>query len=277
MPRKLFCEISPLTYKISTFKERQKRNIDWLFTNKKYAQTSSKDTLPVEIYKHKSLIRRRLGNIDMQLQDNKAVNLSLAAPKINGILIKPNETFSFWKLVGNCTEKMGYKEGLIISNDKPSNGIGGGMCQMTNLLHWLVLHSPLDITEHHHHNEFDLFPDFNRQIPFGTGTSILYNYLDYQFKNNTELTFQLIINTTDEYLCGELRSSKSLDISYHIYEDDSYFYEVNNIYYRHNKIFRKRIAKSNGAILDNQFLLENNARVMYDSKFIEKSLIRLHL
>ena len=274
MSRKLFCEISPLTYRISAFKERQKRNIDWLFTNKKYANTFSKDNLPFIIYKHQSLIRRKLGNIDMELQENKAINLSLVAPKITGILIKPNETFSFWKLVGNCTKKMGFKEGLTISNEKPSQGIGGGMCQFTNLLHWLVLHSPLEISEHHHHNNFDLFPDFNRQIPFGTGTSILYNYLDYQFENKTEQTFQLIIYITDEYLCGELLSSKNLDSSYHIYEDDSYFYQENKIFYRHNKIFRKCTNKSNGIIIENQLLLENNAKVMYDSKFIEKSLIR---
>lgn len=53
------------------------------------------------------------------------------------------------------------------------------MCQFTNLIHWLILHSPLDIIEHHHHNRFDLFPDHNKKIPFGTGTSIMYNYIEY--------------------------------------------------------------------------------------------------
>ena len=44
--------------------------------------------------------------------------------------------------------------------------------------------------EHHHHDALDLFPDYNRQIPFGTGTSIAYNYLDYRFKNTTnKVTF----------------------------------------------------------------------------------------
>jgi len=46
------------------------------------------------------VLRRTLGNVDLQLQENKAVNLSLAAPHINGVLIRPGETFSFWHLVG---------------------------------------------------------------------------------------------------------------------------------------------------------------------------------
>lgn len=37
----------------------------------------------------------------MALQENKAVNLAIAAPKVNGITIKSGETFSFWKLVGH--------------------------------------------------------------------------------------------------------------------------------------------------------------------------------
>ncbi|MDU6359766.1 MAG: VanW family protein [Clostridiales bacterium] len=59
-------------------------------------------------------------------------------------------------------------------------------------MHWMILHSPLTITEHHHDN-LDLFPDYGSQIPFGTGTSIHYNYLDYRFTNTTDNTFQLMI------------------------------------------------------------------------------------
>ena len=152
------------------------------------------------IYKHASLIRRRLGNTDLELQENKAVNLALSAPKVNGILIRPGETFSFWHLIGPDTARHGYKVGLTISNNKPSTGVGGGHCQFTNLIHWMVLHSDLTIVEHHHHDGFDLFPDYKRQIPFGTGTSIVYNYLDYRFRNDTDNVYQLLVYTDGEYL-----------------------------------------------------------------------------
>lgn len=88
------------------------------------------------------MIRRKLGNVHMDLQENKAVNLSLAAPKVTGILIRPGETFSFWHLVGSLSPKKGYLEGLAISNGEPKRGTGGGMCQFTNLIHWMILHTP---------------------------------------------------------------------------------------------------------------------------------------
>ncbi|GHT94218.1 hypothetical protein FACS1894122_10610 [Alphaproteobacteria bacterium] len=274
MSRKLFCELHPYAYKISWFKETLKRYFVDLLSNNKFSKIKSQEKLSIIIKTHKSLIRRKLGNAELQLQENKAKNLELATPKVTGILIKPGETFSFWHLVGHCTKRKGYLEGLNIKKHAPTRGTAGGMCQFTNLLHWLVLHSDLDIVEHHHHNEFDLFPDYNRTIPFGTGTSIVYNYLDYRFKNNTDNIYQIIVWTDEEYLNGELRAEKSIEIKPHIIETESYFYEKNEKFYRHNKIFRKLIDKRTGAILSEYLLLENNALVCYDSDLIDKERIR---
>lgn len=269
MKRKLFCEICPLTYRISVKKNIILRNIKDVLSLKRFANEKAYEPLPVIIYSHKSLIRRVLGNVDMDLQENKAVNLTVATPRINGILIKPGEIFSFWKLVGEPKASKGYKKGLTISKSDISSGIGGGMCQFTNLLHWMFLHSPLEIIEHHHHDGFDLFPDFNRQIPFGTGTSIAYNYLDYRVINNTEKTFQLITYVTDTHLCGELRCTDRIDIKYHIETENERFVKENGIVYRRGKVFRKCIDKNTGEVLSRQCIRENNAKVMYDTSNLE--------
>lgn len=264
MKRKLFCQICPLTYKISTYKCRLIKNIKDSFGKEDFAKEFSEEKLPFLIYSNKSLIRRKLGNVEPELQENKAVNLSLAAPKVNGILIKPGETFSFWHLVGNCREKDGYKIGLTISGGETTKGIGGGMCQFTNLIHWLVLHTPLEITEHHHHDGIDLFPDYGRQIPFGTGTSIVYNYLDYRFKNNTDITFQINIYTDDKYLCGEIRADKKPTVKYHIKTENEKFIREGNDVFRTGKIYRETIDTESGKILRRELIKENHAKLMYE-------------
>lgn len=218
MKRKLFCEINGLTYRISVYKERLKRYLRNFKQRKEYCRVLSRDNLEHSIYKHRSLILRQLGNNDITLQRNKKVNLSLAAPRIDGIVIPPGGIFSFWNLVGKCSKRKGYLEGVTISNGKVTSGTAGGMCQMTNLLHWMILHSPLEIIEHHHHHKYDLFPDYKRQIPFGTGTSIMFNYLDYQFVNNTKDTFQIRVRVSVRYLEGDLRVNKLQSKSYHIEE-----------------------------------------------------------
>lgn len=265
MKRKLFCEISPLTYKISYQKCILMRKVKDLFKNETFAKKKSSDKLPITVYKHNSLIRRKLGNVNMDLQENKAKNLAIAAPKISGILIKPGETFSFWKLVKKCSEKKGYKEGLTISSGKPSSGIGGGLCQLSNLIHWMILHTDMQITEHHHHDQIDLFPDFKRVIPFGTGTSIMYNYLDYRFKNITNITYQLIIYVTDEYLCGELRANERQKHKYHIVAEDVYFSKENDGIYRNGKVYREKNDCQTGKCLEKELIRVNHAKVCYDT------------
>ncbi len=201
-------------------------------------------------------MRRKLGNTD-QLQENKVINLSLATPKVSGILIKPGETFSFWHLVGAYSAKHGYREGLTISFDKATKGVGGDMCQFTNLIHWMILHTPLIITEHHHHEGIDLFPDFGKQVPFGTGTSVMYNYLNYRFKNITEQPYQLVVYTDEQYLYGKIRTTKPLSIKYHIKPEGEGFVKEGE------DIFRYCIDKRTGTILKKELIKENHAKVMY--------------
>lgn len=264
MGRRLFCELSPMAYRISVEKNRFQRRVKDAVSKKRFAMEKGQP-LPVTVYRHASLIRRTLGNVDLRLQENKAVNLSIAAPQVSHILIRPGETFSFWRLVGNPTAKKGYQEGLVLKGGESSSDIGGGMCQFTNLIHWMVLHSDLEIVEHHHHDGYDLFPDFGRQVPFGTGTSVFYNYLDYRFYNGTDRTYQLLIAVGDTHLRGELRCSAPSDFSYHIEAEKEKFVREDGIVYRTGQVYRSKIDKKTGKTVEKQLLRKNHARVMYDT------------
>jgi vancomycin resistance protein VanW len=222
----------------------------------------------VRIYSHSSLIRRRLGDVDPDLQENKATNLALAAPRIDGIVLRPGQVFSFWRLVGDATAQKGYRNGLVIRSGAPDTGVGGGLCQLTNLLHWMALHSPLTIAEHHHHNQMDLFPDYGRELPFGTGTSIAYPHVDYQLRNGTTNTFQLLVGVTDTHLRGELRALKPEPLAYHVVELDMHFRREPDGLYRKNEIWRQLVDKRTGATVREELLLRNHAKVMYDEQFV---------
>lgn len=273
MARRLFCEIHPVAYALSVEKQKLVRRLRNLAPTARLARQHAEGDLPTVVYRHKSLIRRRLANVELELQDNKAVSLALAAPKVDRILIRPGETFSFWSLVGPVSARRGYREGLTISNDRATRGVGGGLCQFTNLIHWMVLHTPLEITEHHHHGGLDLFPDFNRQIPFGTGTSIVFNYLDYRFHNPTDQTFQLRTYVTEEHLCGELRAERPLQQKFHVHEKDAYFHRDGGKVYRHNRIYRTARDKATGNEVLHEELLENNALVCYDEELITAPIL----
>ena len=216
---------------------------------------------------------RKLNGVDMRLQRNKVTNIALACQKINHIVIKPNETFSFWKTIGLPTAKEGYKEGLVVSKRKLHSGIGGGLCQMANMIHWLVLNSPLTVTELHHHSDA-LFPDDRRRVPFGTGTSVTYNYLDYRFKNTTDQNIQLLVWVEDDVLCGELRSDHEFPYRYRLVEENHHFSKEGDEYYRISQVYRFVIDRNSQKEIKKELILDNHSLVLYDHKLIPSGEIR---
>ena len=273
MARKLFCELGPVAYKISSVKEVALRNAKDLLSGEKIAETFSAEPLPNIVKSHSSVLVRRLEGVDIRLQENKVTNISLACDKVNGILVRPGETFSFWRTIGDATEKKGYKEGLVIGNGGFHAGFGGGLCQMANMIHWLVLNSPLKVTELHHHSDA-LFPDERRRVPFGTGTSVRYNNVDYRFLNNTDQTVQILVWVEDGELCGELRSEREYPLKYKLVEENHHFRKEGDKYYRISQVYRIVISRQTGKELYRELILDNHSRVMYDYSLIPPEQIR---
>ena len=272
--RKLFCEYGPLFYKIALFKEARKKDLIDMKNGRKFAKKRSKDNLEYLWKGDAKILIRKLHGVDMQLQKNKIVNLQLAANKIDGIIINPGEEFSFWNTVGNATKRKGYLEGLVISNSQTKTGIGGGLCQMANMVHWLVLHTPLEVTELHHHSDA-LFPDVKRKSPFGTGTSISYKALDYRFKNNTDNPIQIRVWLDEEFLYGEIRSTAPLKIEYKLVEEDNHYAkDEEGVFYRNSKVYRIVTDKETNQEIKKELILNNHSKVMYDYDLIPKEEIR---
>lgn len=250
---------------VYVFRVEQKRlfkKVSTAFDGNKYAVSKCEEELPIRVKRHQSVLIRKLGNSDITLQHNKVTNLKLAAEKIDKVVIKPGETFSFWKLVGRTSKKKGYKEGMCLSMGEVRTGVGGGLCQLSNLIYWMVLHTPLQVTERYRHS-FDPFPDNGRVLPFGSGATVFFNYVDLKFKNETPYTFQILIYFDDKYIKGEIRSDKELDKSYHVFEKNHKFIEKDGKYYRENEIWRTVIDRVTGNKVEEELLIKNHCEVKY--------------
>lgn len=203
----MFCDISPTCYKIALQKEICKRHIKNFFAQENYADTQDTAPLPCIVAQYSSHLIKRGKGIDPVLQENKAVNIRLANERLNGILIRPGEMFSFWHRVGKTTKRKGYRDGRILVRNHILPGIGGGLCNLANTIHRVVLVSPLTVTEFHKHSDA-LAPDEGPRVPFSSGTSVFYNNGDYRFKNETDQTFQLLLWCDEDNLYAELRCER---------------------------------------------------------------------
>ena len=106
-----------------------------------YAQTQKKARLAHEIFETDSQMLNQNSGVDMKYQFNKVHNLKLAAKKINGLIIRPGEVFSFCYVTRKADKKEPYRDGLSLVNGEITGEYGGGLCQFSNMLYWMFLHT----------------------------------------------------------------------------------------------------------------------------------------
>ncbi len=239
-----------------------KRRMQWWSKNTRFAKSITGASFQHVVITHKTMLLRPLKGVEMYLQHNKITNLRLAIAKINGTVVKPGEVFSLWKLVGRPTKAKGYLEGLVLKNGKITKGTGGGLCQLGNLLYWMVLHTELTITERWRHG-FDVFPDANRTIPFGCGATLSYNYVDFQLLNDTGNEYEIKLWLDETHLWGQITCNNEVQVHYRIEETDHLFTrQMWGGYTRHNKIWRHKMSNK-GSQEASELIAENHAIMMY--------------
>lgn len=269
----LFCDINPTCYAISVKKENLKRHLQDLKRKENFATDFQKEKLTYVVSERSSNMIKRAEGVDLASQFNKAKNIELACQKLNGLVIKPGEVFSFWKLVGKISEKKGYKAGRVIERNKLILGIGGGICNLANTINLLVIHSPLLITEFHTHSDA-LAPDETGRIPLNAGTSVSYNHIDYRFKNTTNQSFQLMLWCEGEVLHAALRSERELPYTYDILEENHHFTKEKEKFYRISKIYKATLSKTSGDMVEKTLIWDNHSEVVFDYGLIPKDQIR---
>lgn len=269
----LFCDINDTCYRISMNKEIFKRHLKDFKEKPNFSTFKDSHPLPYLIDKRQSQLIKRGPGIELSLQQGKAKNIDIASQTIHGIIIRPGEEFSFWKLVGKITSQKGYTDGRVIKDGRLVAETGGGLCNLANTIHQMVVRSPLKITEFHVHSDA-LAPDEGPRIPFANGTSVAYNYQDYRFKNTTNQAIQLLIWCQDEVLYGELRSEEPFPYLYEIIEEDHHFAQEGQKFYRKSRIYKQTLAADSKEIVETELVLNNRSEVMYDPQYIPQELLR---
>lgn len=216
-----------------------------------------------EVFSHRSPLLRELDPELMWLQHNKVHNLRLAAPRLDGLELRPGQWLSFNRAVGNCTRRAGYRPGLTLTGGRPAPGVGGGICQLANMLHWLVLHSPLTVVERSEHSVAP-FPDRERVVPWGVGCTIVYNYVDLVVRNDTRDTFRLQLRVGDHDLVGRLSSDVPPRHTYQVRACHEGFWRVDGgPVVRSNQIWRTTRDRLTGEPLGTERISSTCARVAY--------------
>jgi len=139
---------------------------------------------------------------------NRVFNVGLAASAMNGILVAPDEIFSFVKYIGDISASTGYKPAYVIKEGRTVLGDGGGVCQVSTTLFRAILDAGLPIIERTahayrvHYYENDKQPGFDATVFSPT--------VDFKFKNDTGnyLLIQTIFDAKKNSLVFELYGTR---------------------------------------------------------------------
>ena len=112
---------------------------------------------------------------------NRIKNITIGAQKMDGILIEPDQIFSFNEHLGPVTGAEGYTRELIIRGNRAVPDWGGGLCQVSTTVFRGALLAGLPIVERAAHSyAVDYYE------PFGSDATIYPGTHDFQFKNNSK-------------------------------------------------------------------------------------------
>lgn len=241
---------------------RLRRSMHWLLHPLPWARArGSAVDFPHVVAARTSPLRRAPDGAIAAFTEEKTHNLKLACARVNDLVVEPGEVFSFCRAVGKTTRAAGYLPALELIQGELRPEVGGGLCQLSNLLFLLSLDVNAAIVERHRHS-FDLFRDVGRSVPFGCGATVFHNYVDFQFRNTLPFPVLLRAGVETEVLRGEVRAAQPLPFRVHIFETDHRFFRRGGDIYRANRIW-KDVRWHDGHDSAAELVLANECKVMY--------------
>lgn len=214
------------------------------------------------VAEHATPLIRELAGLDPALQVGKVVNLRLAAAALDGLVLAPGQRLSFWYQVRRPTRRRGFVDGLVLDHGRLTAGTGGGLCQATNLLYWLTLHTPLVVAERWRHS-YDVFPDAGRTQPFGSGATCAWPSLDLQVVNPTTDTFRLGLAVTATELVGTWTADRPATLRYQVYEASHVIEPTPTGQFVRRNVLRRRILDPDGLEVADELVAVNHALMRY--------------
>lgn len=263
MSRKRLTEIFPY---LLPFRKAEKKFFFYLkmkFDGHHYSETVLKNQLPFKLFEARSNMFNKYTGFDASYQTNKAHNLRLAAAKLDGMIVYPGETFSLCQAIRNADKEIPYKNGLILMNGRWTTAYGGGLCQISSLLFWLFLHSPLTIIERHGHGIQNFPYNFYDGVK-GVDAAIYEGWLDLKAKNDTDYAFQIKIEFNNENIIGQLFAQRDIGLSYSITNGNTVYYRKNGKIYEETDILRSIMSDMSNQSIAMERLYRNKCQIGYE-------------
>lgn len=262
MTRKRITQLFPWLIPLRTWQRKVCFYLGMRFDRNHYAATVAREQLPVEVFSSSCPMYNRDTGFDMIYQENKVHNLEAGSGHSGPSADPSGETFSFCLTTRHADRREPYREGLTVINGRLTTAPGGGMCQLSNLLFWVFLHSPLTVVERHGHGSKD-FPEPPSDAPMGVDATLAEGWKDLKVRNDTAYTFQLHIAFDAEHISGYLYADRQDPLCYTVSNGPVHYLRRQGNIWEEVDVVQSRIDRESGQVRDTRTLYRNICRIGY--------------
>jgi vancomycin resistance protein YoaR len=126
--------------------------------------------------------------------EGRITNVKLSSEAIDGIILEPDEEFSFNDVVGVRSRAKGYSVAGAFVNRRQVYVVGGGICQVSSTIYSAIRDTGLLVTERHPHSRAVPY------LPRSRDATVYWGFLDFKFVNNTDYPIRIDIELNDRDL-----------------------------------------------------------------------------
>ena len=262
MSRTLITQRLPFLLPLRLWQRKKWYYLKMRLDKNRYA-TRKEPSFPYELAGDRSILINEHTGADIKYQYNKVHNLRLASEAVSRVVIEPGETFSLWWLARHADERERYKDGLCVHSGKLVAVYGGGLCQLSNMLFWLFLHTPLTIVERHMHKVKE-FPNPSPDDPCGVDATILEGWLDLRARNDTNEPLQIELSLEDTYYHGRILVKRPPEKRYAVANRKLEYIQRDGKTYESVDVVRQTIDSKTNSLLAEEVLYTNVCEIGYE-------------
>lgn len=141
----------------------------------------------------KAALWTQISAAEFPLTAGKVQNLRAACGRLDGIEVPAGEIFSFWKQLGRTTKAAGFTEGRELRSGCLIPTLGGGLCQLSGLLHAAAVSAGIEVVERHEHSQ--MLP--GSAIDPDRDATVFWNYVDLRFRAPFAWRLEARLTATD--------------------------------------------------------------------------------
>lgn len=224
---------------------KEANNIDKNTNNTENNTVQNNVTTPNEQSYEEKVFTSSASVTTLKSSSTSVKNAKIALDRLNGMVIRPGQKFSYLDSIGPITKSNGYVESTVIKNGKTDTGIGGGVCLASTTVYNAMIEAGIEPLQRRNHSLASAYKERGLDAMVATGSS------DLSFINNTGKT--LTINTSVKNGLATVSFSSKGD------HKNGYTFKPRVEVYNNNLSAKTYLQKlKNGVVVSEKFISQSN-------------------